>query len=304
MEFYSPGKLLITSEYCVLDGAKALALPTKKGQWMKIEPIAEPLIHWKSYTHTNTLWINAFFSIKNFDPVEANGTELFLIDRIQMILKTMRALNPEFCSTGYRVTTTLEFNQQWGLGSSSTLIYNLSQWAQVNPFELLDKTFGGSGYDVAVAKAKQSIYYTRNEYNPTIEPVCFNPPFKKELFFIYLNKKQHSQKEVKAYYERHKKLDEKFIQKINDITIAIAEAQTLSKFNDLIEEHEDLIGSLLNQSPIKKRLFHDFEGKIKSLGAWGGDFILATGLKSPLYFKEKGFETIQMFDELISSEKP
>ena len=30
--FYSNGKLLITGEYVVLDGAKALALPTKFGQ--------------------------------------------------------------------------------------------------------------------------------------------------------------------------------------------------------------------------------------------------------------------------------
>jgi len=30
--FYSNGKLLITGEYLVLDGAKALALPTKYGQ--------------------------------------------------------------------------------------------------------------------------------------------------------------------------------------------------------------------------------------------------------------------------------
>ena len=30
--FYSNGKLLITGEYVVLDGAKALALPTKYGQ--------------------------------------------------------------------------------------------------------------------------------------------------------------------------------------------------------------------------------------------------------------------------------
>jgi hypothetical protein len=31
-KFYSNGKLLITGEYLVLDGAKAFALPTKKGQ--------------------------------------------------------------------------------------------------------------------------------------------------------------------------------------------------------------------------------------------------------------------------------
>ena len=35
--FYSNGKLLITGEYLVLDGAKAFALPTKFGQKLTIE---------------------------------------------------------------------------------------------------------------------------------------------------------------------------------------------------------------------------------------------------------------------------
>ena len=35
--FYSNGKLLITGEYLVLDGAKALALPTKYGQYLTVE---------------------------------------------------------------------------------------------------------------------------------------------------------------------------------------------------------------------------------------------------------------------------
>ena len=35
--FYSNGKLLITGEYLVLDGAKAFALPTKFGQNLIIE---------------------------------------------------------------------------------------------------------------------------------------------------------------------------------------------------------------------------------------------------------------------------
>ena len=35
--FYSNGKLLITGEYVVLDGAKALALPTKFGQSLVVK---------------------------------------------------------------------------------------------------------------------------------------------------------------------------------------------------------------------------------------------------------------------------
>ena len=42
-----------------------------------------------------------------------------------------------------------------------------------------------------------------------------------------------------------------------------------------------------------------FEGEIKSLGAWGGDFILASGINSPSYFESKGYKTIVKFDDMI-----
>ena len=52
--------------------------------------------------------------------------------------------------------------------------------------------------------------------------------------------------------------------------------------------------------PVKKRLFPDYPGSIKSLGAWGGDFILATGTESEReYFKEKGYTTLRSYRELI-----
>jgi hypothetical protein len=43
--FYSNGKLLITGEYLVLDGAKAFALPTKFGQSL-IEEGSDKAIQW------------------------------------------------------------------------------------------------------------------------------------------------------------------------------------------------------------------------------------------------------------------
>jgi mevalonate kinase len=49
--FYSNGKLLITGEYLVLDGAKAFALPTKFGQSLIIEEGSNKAIQWISYDH-------------------------------------------------------------------------------------------------------------------------------------------------------------------------------------------------------------------------------------------------------------
>ncbi len=47
--FKANGKLMLTGEYFVLHGAKALALPVNKGQQMQVEEInntTEPTINW------------------------------------------------------------------------------------------------------------------------------------------------------------------------------------------------------------------------------------------------------------------
>ena len=75
------------------------------------------------------------------------------------------------------------------------------------------------------------------------------------------------------------------------------------EFNYLIKKHEEIISSIINKRSIKKLKFRDFNGEIKSLGAWGGDFILASGLDSPSYFKSKGYKTIIGFDDMIYRKK-
>ena len=53
---YSNGKLLLTGEYLVLDGAKSLAIPTKFGQDLVISKIKEPQLIWGSFTNTGECW--------------------------------------------------------------------------------------------------------------------------------------------------------------------------------------------------------------------------------------------------------
>ena len=51
-----------------------------------------------------------------------------------------------------------------------------------------------------------------------------------------------------------------------------------------------------------EKLFNDFNGEIKSLGAWGGDFALVIGdLNSVEYFKNKGYETIISFNSMLNN---
>ena len=61
-----------------------------------------------------------------------------------------------------------------------------------------------------------------------------------------------------------------------------------------------IISNIIKQKSVKESFFKDFEGSIKSLGAWGGDFILVTSKDNPTdYFKSKGFETIIPYHEMI-----
>ena len=62
-------------------------------------------------------------------------------------------------SASFSITTQLSFPRNWGLGSSSTLINNIAQWFQIDAFELLHQSFGGSVYDIACAQNNNPITY-------------------------------------------------------------------------------------------------------------------------------------------------
>ena len=61
--YRSNGKLLLTGEYVVLDGANALAIPTKYGQSLTVEPNDSNTIVWKSYNELDKVWFEDEFLI-------------------------------------------------------------------------------------------------------------------------------------------------------------------------------------------------------------------------------------------------
>ncbi|WP_299136884.1 GYDIA family GHMP kinase [uncultured Tenacibaculum sp.] len=305
-KFYSNGKLLLTGEYLVLDGANALAIPTKFGQDLTIQPINEPQLIWGSFTNEGNCWFEATFNISKlrltsatFDSNKEGGAE-FIAETLLNILKEAKKLNPDFLNieNGLIVKTNLSFPKNWGLGSSSTLINNIASWANVDPFRLLWNAFSGSGYDIACAKHNTPIIYTLNNGIPSIKETQFVPSYADELFFVHLNQKQNSREGI-AQYKQYKEEAKLLIPEINKLTQEFLEASSTEKLNSIIIEHEHIISSIIKQEPVKKRLFSDYFGEIKSLGAWGGDFVLATGGKNtPEYFKNKGFNTILPFKEM------
>lgn len=303
--FYSHGKLLLTGEYAVIDGALSLALPTKFGQSLTVQsqPDKEVLL-WRSFNHKKELWFEATLTISNTEPqftiVDTNDPDT--ATTLETILLAALGLNPDFKTIlrGSEVTTLLEFPRDWGLGSSSTFINNVAQWAKVDAFELLWKGFTGSGYDIACAQNATPILYKVSDFVTTVSELDFTPNFKDELFFVHLNKKQNSREGIKNYKKRV--IDKvSLIKEVTQLTHAIADASDIETFNDLLFAHEQIISEALGMQPVKKALFSDFTGAVKSLGAWGGDFVLATGGKNNVlsYFKAKGYDTILSYSEMI-----
>ena len=298
-EFYSNGKLLLSGEYAILDGALGLAIPTKYGQSLTINPIEEPFIHWKSVAHDETVWFEGEFSMRDFSIV--NTTNQKVATTLQRLVIEIKKQNPNFLQgvEGVEAESHLTFPRAWGLGSSSTLINNLAQWGNVDAYRLLWNAFGGSGYDIACARHDTPITYKLHEDIALVKSVDFNPNFKDSLYFVYLNQKQDSKKAIAAYRKQSFQ-KEQLIRNLSGITEKMLAVQSLDEFQSLMEEHEALLSPVLQQEPIKKRLFSDFSGSVKSLGAWGGDFVLAAGNEDTKgYFQSKGFETIFPYSEMI-----
>lgn len=303
--FYGHGKLLLSGEYFVLDGAEALALPTTVGQSMKVSyrHSYQPTLNWKSFDHTGKTWFEANYEFWHFKPIRAQGgeTEKF----VQDILTSVRLQNPHFLRDDMDVfvETKIEFPLEWGLGSSSTFIYNVAQWAYVSPFELVKRTIGGSGYDIACAQAMGPITFQLFEGKPQWGAVDFNPSFKDQLFFVYLGQKQKSSREVLKYNDMKIENKPNVVKEVSQLTREMIHAHDLVTFNKVIRAHEDLVGAALQYEKVKDLHFSDFWGEVKSLGAWGGDFALVTSDRSPQetreYFETRGFTTVIPFTEIV-----
>jgi mevalonate kinase len=304
--FFGHGKILLSGEYLVLDGALSLALPTKVGQSLSVKysPSFSPTLSWKSFDVQGNCWFESKFEFWHFNCLDENPTEEALL--LQKILQQVRKQNAHFLRDGVdvKVETHLGFPLSWGLGSSSSLIYNIAQWAYVSPFELLFKTHGGSGYDIACAQSDGPIAYRKISSGPNWSPIYFHPSFRDNIYFIYLGKKQNSRDAIKEYSKK-RPLPSAVISKVTDLTQEFLNAQTLKQFQAAMVAHEQIIGETLEVVPVKERFFSDFNGTIKSLGAWGGDFIMAAteedlnSVKS--YFLKKNLDVVYSYDDLISA---
>ena len=299
MLFKSNGKILLCSEYLVLEGAKAIALPSKLTQDLQVSKCQNKIIEWQSFDENNDLWFEEKFYFSGSD-LKYDGEKNKTSEKILLLFKYLLKTKDIKDILGNKFLTKLNFKREWGLGTSSTFVNNLAKWAKTDPYKLLLSAFNGSGYDIACCDVKNPILFQKKQNSISIENIIFNPPFIENLYLVYLEKKQNTQTSIINYLNI--KSDRKhLIEKANFIAEEIIKCKDLNQFEELIVEHENIIASATSQEPIHRSFFSAYrQGKIKSLGAWGGDFILVTSKNNDLsFFKNKGYNTILKLSDLV-----
>jgi mevalonate kinase len=297
--FYSNGKLLLSGEYAILDGAEGWAIPTKFGQSLKFTATTSGILSWKSLNTDGSIWFKGNYDTADFNVLATTDEDIS--KTLINLLKQTRILQPKFliATDGCAVETKLTFPRNWGLGTSSTLINNIAQLAKVNPYSLLKQSFGGSGYDIACAQNDNPIVFKIKNNQPVIREVKPILSFSNELYFVYLNQKKNSREAISVYREQPiNKVA--LVKTITELTRQLIQSTTLSEFESVLNLHEKTLSHTLNVPTIKETLFPDYSGSIKSLGGWGGDFVLVTKRENTInYFKAKGYTTILSYSDMV-----
>lgn len=298
----APGKLLISAEYMVLHGSTALALPLKKGQSLQRIPLDDrSRFTWNAYQEEE-LWFHAVFNPSTLNLVETSDPEK--AEYLQKLLRACIALDPLFQKELFTcdVETRLDFSPSWGFGSSSTLTALMADWAEISPLDLHFMISEGSGYDVACAMARSAIMYSLPETGPRYRPVPFHPSFADQIYFVWLGTKQPTAQHLTEMAGRLSPGRDEVL-RFSTLSQRMLQADELSEFQGLMEEHEALLSDLMKLERVAETHFPDLQGSVKSLGAWGGDFVMIASEQDPAallnYLDALGFTTRFSYKDLI-----
>jgi mevalonate kinase len=302
--YYANGKLLISGEYLVLAGAEALAVPLKKGQWLEVGITGEeerPCLKWQAWV-LDKEWFSATVLLPHLEIEESSDP--LIAGRLVKILSEITDMNRELLVPGksYSFSTMSAFDHNWGMGSSSALIANLARWAMIEPFDLFHRLNKGSGYDIAAALAEGPILFSTNQHQAKIVPVRFLPSFNQHIWFVYRGHKQDTERSLSEFRALPQPTRQQ-IEMMNYFTGELLHTRHLKQFMHIMAEHESFISNILDRKTVKEEYFSDFNGEIKSLGAWGGDMMMAVS-EMPAdsirtYFQAKNIQTVFDFHSLI-----
>jgi len=246
-------------------------------------------------------WFEANFDKESLDSNKQNKTADFLTQ----VLRFIKSKSLKSFEHIHEIIIKSDYPLNWGLGSSSTLFYCLGQAFEVDPFELQEEFLGGSGYDIACASSKSAITFIRdNSLVRSIHECCFAPENPDQWAFIYLGQKQDTREAIQHFRQSAHTLAPQIIDKISQITQALSEdkACKAEKAIELFKEHEFIMSGLLKLPSVQTEKFSAFDGVVKSLGAWGGDFVLAVTQKDQLdysFFYDRGFPNVLPYYSLV-----
>ncbi|NJK82521.1 MAG: GHMP kinase [Saprospiraceae bacterium] len=228
---------------------------------MSERPKQKHQLTWLSLDADGSTWFEAQLELPSCRVLFAS--ENAVAQKLSEILQVAQQLQPNFLAkdTALSVTTELTFPRKWGLGTSSTLIYNIAQWAQVNPFQLQFATFGGSGYDIACAGAKGAILYQKLSEMTASRAINFHPNFRHALYFVYLGKKQNSREGIARYREKVSHSPH-LIYQATAYTHALLRANTLEEFEFILQQHEHLVANTLALTPTQQLYFRTTGGRL------------------------------------------
>lgn len=294
LNYRANGKLLLTSEYAITQGATGLAIPTRYGQSLNYSPNPSGnCIKWVAKRQDGEPWF--WVDLSQTLEILATSDEM-VAGRLIEMLKVMKSRTALLDRAG-NFTTELEFPQDWGLGTSSTLASLLAQCAGSDSLSAFRQVHGGSGYDLACAQADGPILYTLDNGTPKIERTEINFEFKHDIGFVYSGKKQNTQDSIQLIKDRP--FSDSQLERFNELTKAFLECMTVLELEEVIMEHEALISEHLGLTKVKDGRFEAYPGKVKSLGGWGGDFVMVTRLAaSKKWLRKNGLKVIFPFKSL------
>lgn len=291
----------------MLKGARTLAVPVNFKQDLEVIQEAEDdfQLSWQAYEFGNP-WFEAVFDLNGFNLIETSDLDKARF--LTQILNAAHQFNPEVVPPkgGISVITNADFNMKWGLGSSSTLISNIAKWFEIDPFRLHFAVSKGSGYDIACASADGPLFYQLSDGRTVVENADFNPGFKDQVYFVYLGKKQRSHKSIREFSTKLTGRKPE-IDRVSEISRELTATHDLDEFEYFINELEQIMSKVLGIQTVKDTTFVGFDGSVKSLGAWGGDFVMVTcrhGIDSLRdYLKGIGLDLVFRFDEMVKQRK-
>jgi len=331
--FYAPGKILLVGEYTVTKGFEGLAVPVKSGQWMDVWEFdspgnAEDRFIFNALDSHGASWFSESFDIarlkqnaasvqlsesKNPSENSEHNSESIIKSSIESnneshLSKLLALVPASFWKPGksYRFETRLEFDRSSGLGSSSTFVQLMSNYFKLDPFQVQDLVFGGSGYDVAIAAVQKPLIYWRNEQGVHFRQWKLNSELTKDWKVVFLGNKVNSRTSTSQVSDMLEDLsnDENYRMQIQKIIEIVRDAQELMALETGIEMYQMFLSQLLGMvtpytyfgvKPLPR-------GVCKWLGAWGGDMLLVNSVVWDAYYSLWNGCEVKNWNDLVINE--